>query len=308
MSTERLRNFPTGRMDVKRWRDHVHRRANAPFSRKVTLDAFIKADVFRLGLVLQCPNCLKKNWFGITNLREQLTCDRCLKSHPFPQGALNFDRTPWQYRVIGPFSVPDFAGGAYATVLALNAFTNIVGGDRANVTYATGLNFKIGDERPFEVDFTFWYQRRAMFDLEDEPVLVFGEAKSFADEAFKEEDVARMRNLANKFPGAVIVFAALKDDLSDAEKAEIGRLAMWGRERLSDGRPRSPVIVLTGVELFASWTIAKSWKDIGGQRAKVAEPAHVRLDNLWTLADLTQQVYLGLPDPYAHLRLPKPES
>lgn len=55
-----------------------------------------------------------------------------------------------------------------------------------------------------------------------------------------------MRKLAEKFPGAFLVFATLKDELSDAEKAEIGQLATWGRERLPDRRPRAPVIVLTG--------------------------------------------------------------
>jgi hypothetical protein len=108
-----------------------------------------------------------------------------------------------------------------------------------------------------------------------------------------------MRKLGENFPGAFLV-ATLKDELSEVEKAEIGQLATWGRERLADHRPRAPVIVLTGVELFSDWYIEQSWKDGGGQRAKFVEPAYVRLDNLWTLAEMTQQIYLGLPSPYAH--------
>ena len=86
-----------------------------------------------------------------------------------------------------------------------------------------------GTQNPFEVDFTFWYQRKRMFDLQEEPVLVFGEGKSFATESFKPEDVARMRKLAEKFPGAFHVFAALKADLTDVEKRAIGEFATWGR-------------------------------------------------------------------------------
>ena len=305
----KIEEFPDRSVDVTRWKALVDRRAQQSLPR-VALDGFIKANIFRLGLVLECPSCQKGNWFGIEALQLQLRCERCLKSFEFPQAGLNFKNTPWHYRVLGPFSVPDFAGGAYATVLALRAFAEGFGAHDVNLTYATGLNFTVDDQRPFEVDFTFWYQRRRMLDLEEEPVLVFGEAKSFAVELFKDHDVSRMRRLAEKFPGAFLVFATLKDALSDAEKAEIGQLAIWGRERLADRRPRAPVIVLTGLELFSSWHINESWKEHGGQHAKFVEPASVCLDNLWTLAELTQQLYLGLPSSYAHLRasVPGPAS
>jgi hypothetical protein len=121
-------------------------------------------------------------------------------------------------------------------------------------------------------------------------------------------DIERMAKVAEKFPGAFIVFATLKDELSDAEKLSIGELAMQGRATLENGRPRWPVIVLTGTELFASWNLSRAWKDKGGQHAHFAQPASVRLDNLWTLAQLTQQLYLGLPAPWAHLRQQAPVS
>ena len=300
-----LEEFADRSVEVKRWKDLVERRANTHRGHRVTLDDFIRANVFRLGLVLECAHCTKKNWFGIENLREQLTCERCLKSYTFPQGSLNFDRTPWQYRVVGPYSIPNYAEGAYSTVLALRVFAKGLGSLLdTNLTYSTGLKFKMVDANPFEIDFTFWYQRHEMFDLTEEPVLVFGEAKSFAVEAFKQDDFARMWKLAKNFPGAFLVFATLKDELNEVEKGEIGRLATWGRERLPDHRPRAPVIVLTGVELFSDWYIEQSWKDLGGLRAKFVDPGYVRLDNLWTLAELTQQIYLGLPSPHAHFQAP----
>jgi hypothetical protein len=54
--------------------------------------------------------------------------------------------------------------------------------------------------------------------------------------------------------------------------------------------------------LFSSWHINHSWKERGGRHAKFVEPPSVRLDNLWTLAEFTQQ----LPGPYAHLRASAP--
>jgi hypothetical protein len=110
-----------------------------------------------------------------------------------------------------------------------------------------------------------------------------------------------MWKVAEKFPGAFIVFATLKDELSETEKSSIGELAMQGRVGLENGKPRSPVIVLTETELFASWDLARAWKGKGGQHARFADPS-VHLDNLWTLAQLTQQLYLGLPDPWTHPR------
>jgi hypothetical protein len=301
----KVEEFPDRSADVKRWRDLVHRRANATFGGGISLDAFVKAKVLRLGLVVECTHYRKKNWFGIEGLREQLTCERCLRIYGFPQGSLNFDRTPWQYRVVGPFSVPNYAEGAYATVLALSVFARGLTSHPADITYACGLNFQIGDENPFEVDFTLWYRRGRMFGLEEEPVLVFGEAKSFAVESFKEADFERARKLAETFPGAFLVFAALKDDLSDVEKGEIGRLAAWGRGRLRDGRPRAPVIVLTGTELFFAWHIEETWRKLGGHRAGFVRVPSVRIENLWTLAEITQQMYLGLPHPYAPLMSPR---
>lgn len=110
-----------------------------------------------------------------------------------------------------------------------------------------------------------------------------------------------MRKLGWKFPGAFLVFATLKDTLSDTEKKLVADLASWGRVRLKDGRPHSPVIVLTGIELFAQWDIHEAWKKLGGRHAKFVEPAHGRLSNLWEFAEITQQLYLDLPHSYAHL-------
>ncbi len=299
-----VEEFPDRSVDVMRWKNLLNRRSKGQWGYRGGLDPFIEANIFRLGLVLACPNCQKKNWFGLENLRLQLTCERCLKIYPFPQGSLNFKQTPWQYRVVGPFSVPNYAEGAYSTVLALAVFARRLGGENPRLTYATGLDLKVGADAPFEVDFTFWFQRERPLGRSEEPALVFGEAKSFATESFKPGDITRMRKLAEMFPGAIVVFATLKDELSATEKAEVGSFALWGREPLQDGSPRTPVIVLTAAELFCPWYVDETWKELGGKRAAVAISRGHHLDNLWTLADLTQQFYLDLPDPHGQVGRP----
>ena len=294
----KLEEFPDRSADVKRWQDLLSRRSSRPkgYRGAAALDQFIEANILRLGLELACTNCTKKNWVGIGDLKEQITCERCLKAFAFPQGSLNFKNTPWRYRVIGPFSVPNYAAGAYSTILALNVFARRLASDEPNMTYTTGLELQIGGDNPFEVDFALWYQRNRMFGRNEEPALVFGEAKSFGKECFRAVDVARVRKLADKFPGAFMVFSTLKDEFSAEEAKVIGEFAMWGREDLANRLPRTPVIALTGAELFCDWHLEQTWKELGDQRAALVTPPAARLNNLHRLARFTQQVYLGLHD------------
>ena len=109
-----------------------------------------------------------------------------------------------------------------------------------------------------------------------------------------------MKALAETFPGAVLVFATMKEaaDLSIDEVARLRKLAEWGREYVRESRrTRAPVIVLTGTELFTGYSLRSAWKDKGGQHERLIAPGYVQLDQLKTLADLTQQLYLGMP-PY----------
>ena len=92
---------------------------------------------------------------------------------------------------------------------------------------------------------------------------MFGEAKSFGGGAFKQDDVDRMKSLAETFPGSTLVFAAMKEriDFSKAEINRIKELAEWGREYDEDRQQsRAPVIILTGTELFTEYSLEDSWK------------------------------------------------
>jgi hypothetical protein len=87
----------------------------------------------------------------------------------------------------------------------------------------------------------------------------------------------------------------MKTHLSDAEKSRIRKFADWGRVPQKNGEPRAMVIVLTGIELFADHSLKQTWQESGGAHAAMVEHASVHLDDLWTLAEITQRLYLGMP-------------
>ena len=281
------------------WKAIIHKRSNRGHFGRIGLEDLTRANVLRLGLAVDCPNCEKSNWFSLDELNYTIRCQRCLNDFSFPQGDFGGDNSsPWRYRVVGPFTSPGYAEGGYTTALSIRLFSELLGlTDSSTITYSTGLDMQIAGQK-LEADFTIWYQRRrGIQGSYDEPVTLFGEAKSFADEAFRDKDVSTLKALNRAIPGSFLVFACLKKQLSQKEVARIAKLAEWGRQPDSQGRPRAPVIVLTGIELFSDWLVSRTWEDIGGQHSTFSEHVTNRLDNLWTLADCTQQLYLGLP-PY----------
>ena len=287
--------YPDRTASIAEWKEVLGRRSKAVFSR-VKLSEFTESNVMRIGLDLVCPHCAKDNWYSLSDINYEITCERCLDKFSFPQAGIKFNEGDWRYRVVGPFSVPDYADGAYATILTLRLFNSTINASPTPTAFSTGLNIVLGASR-FEVDFVGWYSEGTKFWIDPSPVVVFGEAKSFGTEIFKERDVRRMKELAEAVPGAYVVFSAMKKQLSDTEKSRIKRFATWGRVPQRNGEPRAMVIVLTGTELFADHYLRQTWKEAGGAHAAMVEHPSVHIDDLWTLADITQQLYLSMP-PY----------
>jgi hypothetical protein len=287
--------YPDRTASVAEWREVLGRRSTAIFS-KARLNDFTEKNVMRVGLNLACPLCSKENWYSLSELDYELTCERCLDKFSFPQAGIKFNEGDWRYRVLGPFSVPNYADGAYATVLTLRLFKNTLSASHAPTVFSTGLNIDHGSLK-FEVDFVGWYSEGEKFWLDPSPVIVFGETKSFGADIFKDRDVQRLKSMAEALPGSYVLFSAMKKQLSDDEKSRIKKFADWGRVPQKNGEPRAMVIVLTGTELFADHYLKQTWQEAGGAHAAMVSHASVHIDDLWTLADITQQLYLGMP-PY----------
>ena len=265
-------------------------------------ETLVERNAVELGLELKCAKCGSWGWHSIKHLDYSLICDLCLQKFNFPiTNPGSSQCCKWAYRVIGPFALPDYAKGGYASALSIRFFSDVIGKmDRVGVTWSTGQELSLGNGKKIESDFILWYQRKQMFGTDYPTEIVFGEAKSFGKDVFKDEDVNKMKALGEAFPGAVLVFATMKDagELSKEEIGRIRKLAEWGREYDEEkDQTRAPVIMLTGTELFVDPPLEHVWKEKGGKHAQLIAPAYmsVRLDNLRILADLTQQLYLDMP-------------
>jgi hypothetical protein len=276
---------------TKVWNDLISRR-NAEHTFRGGLDQFTQRNVLRLGIQTQCPYCHASNWHGIDAATYQLICERCLKHYPFPQADLRKDNKNWAYRVVGPFSVPDYARGSYGALLSLRCLSRL-GISGGSLTFSTALAMRFdGIER--EADFVAWHQPDH-FDNVEEPQLILGEAKSLGDgDLLKDSDISKLRDLGAKLPGALLVVSILRADFTEAEKKRLRSLVKWGRRLNAAGEPLNRVLLLTANEIFARFGgLEARWKELGGRHAALADHHHVR--TLATIADSTVSIYLGLP-------------
>lgn len=268
-------------------RQHFDAREKRSFGYWNRLDYFLERSVFRAGVRVQCPICGYRNWMDLNSLSYRPTCTRCLNEFPFSQKPTDLQKVDWFYRVVGPFTAPDFARGAYCVALTLRTLADP---HHTDMTWSTGLSLA---QLNCEIDFVAWHREgRMLNDERDDPLLVIGEAKSFGRNAVNDEAVATLRKVAERFPGSVMVVSVLRgaSELSLAEVARLRCLALWGRRALYEGQPINPLVILTGTELFAEHGIANAWKKIDGKEMHASFDFH----NLHTLSDLTIARYLGL--------------
>jgi hypothetical protein len=198
----------------------------------------------------------------------------------------------WTYRVVGPFSVPDYGRGSYSALLALRVLERYRLGT-SHLTFAIGMNLSFnGIQR--EVDFIAWRGEDRMLDAHRPPQLIIGESKSLGQgELITATDLGKLKTIAAKLPEAVVVIAVLRDHFTPAEQKLLRKFVAWGRRVSVYGEPTNPVLLLTSHELTMHHNVSLTWKSLGDQHARFADYGHSR--NLSTLADATQQIYLGMP-------------
>lgn len=272
-------------------KDEIWRRRN--------FETLVRRHAVELGLEIKCEKCSSWSWQALKDIDQTINCGLCLRQFPFPiVDPSSNQHTRWSYRLIGPFALPDYARGGYAAALTLRFFSETVGpSDHAQITWSAGQELELTLGRKVEADVTLWYQRKQLLENDYPTEAVFGEVKSFGKEAFEQEDVDRMRLLAERFPGSIIVFSTMKEasELSKSEIARLRRFASWGREYIPrQQRTRAPVIILTGTELFAARSLRAAWEEKGGRHADIAARGWVRMEDLRLLADFTQQLYLDM--------------
>lgn len=154
-----------------------------------------------------------------------------------------------------------------------------------------------------EVDLGLFF-RKTQFREEAETRVIFAECKS--ENSFAKSDIDKMKLIAEKFPGAVLVFATLKEELNSKEVALLKPLVNKCRRYYKNEEPYNPVIILTKTELFSSWDLNHTWKEKAGKYAPFGE-RHYYGDGFLSVCDATQQLYLGMKpwNDFIHEQLDK---
>lgn len=193
---------------------------NGKSRRGPKLEDYTKRNVITLGLETCCPQCQGKNWHGLDAVDYQIICERCLNHYDFPQA--NDKTREWKYRVIGPFSVPDYARGSYSALLTLRALDCVgLRSSRGDTTFCTAMDFEF-DGIKSEVDFVALRGRGTIREYTPPPELIIGETKSLASgDLIKKSDIAKLRRIAKKLPGAIFVISVMRDKFTDTEKKTI---------------------------------------------------------------------------------------
>jgi hypothetical protein len=270
------------------WQAMIQRRKAAGSHHMVELGHYIDRNVIKVGLETECDHCGAKNWHGLDDASYNLRCLRCLKEYKFPQGNIKKHNNNWRYRVIGPFAVPDYAQGAYASLLTIRFFTRNAGRD-VPCSYSTALELEGGNQKKSEIDFAIWVPEERGIDISGAPRLIIGEAKSFGEKIIKDDDLEKLRKSASVIPDSIIAISVLKDSFSKEEKQRLKDFVLWAREPV-DYRPRHWVILLTGTELFNEF-LETTWKDMGEPYSTYAN--YHSTNYIESLSDATQSIYLG---------------
>ena len=281
--------FEGRRAPVKKWIDLISRRQNRGIGR-VKLDDFTNNNVIKLGVTSQCPECLFENWHGLNTVDYHVTCERCVKIYDFPQAHLQPYNKNWEYRVVGPFSIPDYGRGSYASLLALRVLSQF-STSQARMTFSTAMKLKF-EGREVEVDFIGWHRKEMLGrDWDKDPQLFIGEAKSKGEgDLIKARDLDQLKIIGEQMPGSVIVIAILRDKFTDTEVKRLENFVVWASRPDGFGHEINPVLLLTGHELFADYGVHGVWEKLGG--AYKDRSGFHNLKSLYDFARSTREIYV----------------
>ena len=96
-----------------------------------------------------------------------------------------------------------------------------------------------------------------------------------------------MKAIAKDFPGAVLIFSTLREELTHFELEELKKLSKMGNKRWKSERPINPVMILTGTEIFSPHGPPYCWPDNEHEKYRDCH-------GILGLAKATQQKYLGV--------------
>lgn len=266
------RQMPVGEVKV---------RLKEPHGNSGLYDFLLERGVFKLGLEAKCPFCLRISWYAMSALTESIECPKCLGSFA---AAGNVDRpsSKWSYRTSGPFSIPNYAEGAYTVLLSMIALSERVSLS-FRATAVPSFTAKSQTKGQLEADFALFWQET--FAGERNEGLLFGECKTYG--RFERRDFDRMRHLGDTFPGAVLAFCTLRRSLEPKEIRSLIQLLKTEAKKSEKGRPFSPVLILTGTELLTWERPPECWPEEHRKRFPLVY-------EILSLCKATQYIHLGI--------------
>ncbi len=247
------------------------------------IEEMITSNILILGSTIQCPICTRYNWYQLNNLDYELQCHYCLSKYKPPIGSPK--EMKFTYRAHGPFA-KTVAQGAFSVLLTLKALF----GNHSNRITPLFSYIASNGVKKLEADLTCLYKESNWSETPTH--VVHAECKSY--NYFKNIDLLRMKDLAEIFPGCILIFSTLNDGLNNSEKQLLSKFALSERRKRISNKPYSPVMILTATELYSA-NIADTWGKLEGKYEKHKERARSPYNNLSFLAEATQEIYLDLP-------------
>jgi hypothetical protein len=249
-----------------------------------TLENLIRVGLLKLGITVQCPTCTRDSWHAMSDLDYNVRCSFCGEAMVLPTHKP--DELRWSYLGISPLCSPSRSDGATSVLLTLRYFSLI---HDLPTTPAFGLSLS-REGLKCEVDLAA-FAKWDPWGRAERTSLILAECKTAGE--FGKDDVRKMASLAERFAGALIVFATLREGLSAREIRLLTRLANKGRRLWKRDQPYSPVMILTGTELVSSLPGLGAWQQKGGKHDEMASALR-RVSDPIRLCDATQQLYLGM--------------
>lgn len=247
------------------------------------IKSLMNANMFCLGVEIQCPVCTQRSWYSIKDFDYKLQCLKCSESFNIPSNPSKDIK--WSYRAHGPFSLPRGAYGVYSVLLTLKYFSQ----PHANsITPIMSFVLK-KEQKQLEVDLGL-FLKEANFGR-NKTYLVLAECKTYNH--FKKEDIGRMKSLGKQFPGAILVFSTLRMSLTEKEKRILRPFVNQGRRSWKAEHPFNPILILTGIELFSRKEPPYCWEKMDGKH-KAFVNANYLIGDIIALCDVTQQLYLDM--------------
>ncbi len=247
------------------------------------LERLMEINMFRLGVLIQCPICQKNSWYSLEELKYELQCPKCLDKFSPPVHSPT-KHMQWAYRPFGPFSLPNHASGNYSVLLTLRFFSKELDGA---VTPSMSFVLKKDAQPEFEVDLGMLFSGSKFSSSTVVPI--FCDCKSW--NKFDEKGIRDMENLGQQTPGAILVFSTFRKTLDVSDKFLLTALVKRSRKNRMARKPFNQIMILTGTELFADFGPPECWEN-GTDEQKILAKTYRRYEGIDELCDITQQMYL----------------